>query len=106
MNELWGTIPGWITASGVVSMLGLWLRYLTTRRAQDGIRLTDLERENRQLRSDFDQYRRECIAESDRNRELINGLRSQMQQLQMHELEKAGAVMAPATRKRFAGGKT
>lgn len=101
MNDLWGTIPGWITASGVVSMLGLWLRYLTTRRAQDGIRLTDLERENRQLRTDFDQYRRECVAESDHLRELINGLRGQMQQFQMHELEKVGAAMAPATKKAF-----
>ncbi len=77
MNELpsWaGTLPGWITASSLLTMLGMWLRYLTQRRTQDGERLGDLETENRLLRSDFDKYRRECVNETDELRARIRAL--------------------------------
>lgn len=75
-----GTVPGWITASGTVTMLGLWFKYLTSRRAQDGDRLTDLETENRQLRRDFDAYRKSCIEETDLLRREIGSLRDEIRE--------------------------
>lgn len=77
MNDLpqWaGTIPGWITSAGVVTMLGMWLRYLTQRRTQDGERLTDLEKENRHLRKDIDDVRERCAKETDELRARIRAL--------------------------------
>jgi hypothetical protein len=108
-----GTVPGWITALMSSGAFGLWLRYLIQRRGQDGSRLSDLEDENRQLRKDFDEYRDKSIRDADRSHrecrdelesqlELIHGLRNQLAQMQMHELERAKEP-APATRERFAG---
>ncbi len=73
-----GSLPGWLTAGSVTTMLGLWLRYLKQRRDQDGVRLTDLEGENRQLRVDFDGYRKECVAETDHLRDQVRTLESKV----------------------------
>lgn len=80
-----GSIPGWITSGSALTMLGLWFRYITQRRAQDGDRLTDLEAENRKLRTDFDAYRKSCIDETDELRREIA-----KQGRQIFDLEKAG----------------
>lgn len=70
----YGSIPGWLTAGSVTTILIAWLKYLKQRRDQDGLRLTDLEQENRLLRSDFDKYRAACIKETDELRSRIRAL--------------------------------
>lgn len=60
-----GTVPGWLTAGSVTTILGMWLRYLKQRRDQDGVRLTDLEDENRQLRAELAADRKACREETD-----------------------------------------
>lgn len=97
-----GTIPGWITASSAITGLGIYLRFLIQSRRLHGNRLDALETENRHLRTDFDKYRKDCVAESDRQRELIEGLRRQV----LHLEERGLAAMmlgdiAPATEGRF-----
>jgi hypothetical protein len=92
-----GTLPGWITALASSGIFAAWLRYLIQHRKQDGERLSDLERENRQLRIDFDEYRAramkdadeyraKCEKETEKQRELIAGLRSQLTQFQQSQV--------------------
>ena len=77
-----GSIPGWITAGSAVTGLAAYLRFRVQMRKLHGDRLDALETENRQLRSDFDKYRRDCIAESDRQREMIDTLRRSIMELE------------------------
>lgn len=96
-----GTIPGWITALASGGGFVAWLKYLNDRRKIQGDRLTDLEDENRQLRSDFDAYRKQCIEENDAMRQRIDGLTRQLLHLEKRAIEELGAFVPPATRRRF-----
>lgn len=106
MNDLpqWaGTIPGWVTA--IVSSGGFiaWLKYLLDKKKLEGTRLVDLEKENRALRKDFDDYRRECIDRDEQQRKLIDGLRRQLLQIEVRQFEEIAEKAPPATRARFSG---
>lgn len=97
-----GTFPGWITAAATGGGFVAWLKYLIDRKRLERDRLADLEIENRQLRKDFDEYREKCLKDSDQLHELIKGLRSQMHQLEVREIERM-KDLPPATEAKFKG---
>lgn len=101
MPAVLGTIPGWITAGSAVSGLGIYLRFVIQSRRLHGDRLDALEKENRQLRFDFDKYRKDCIEESDRQRALIAGLRKQLIHIERRGLAAMPLDKTPATKARF-----
>lgn len=100
MNSLpsWmGTLPGWLTALASTGGVVAWLKYLVDKKRIEGSRLLDLERENRQLRQDFDAYREKCLKDTDGLHELVKGLRSQMHHLELRELERMRGQVPAAT---------
>jgi hypothetical protein len=104
LPEYLGTVPQIVTASSAITGLGIYLRFVIQNRRLYGDRLAELEKENRQLRADFDLYRKQCLEESDAQRELINGLRAQLGQMQMRELEAMQGRIPAATKARFKEG--
>lgn len=99
-----GTLPGWLTALASTGGFVAWLKYLVDKKRIEGDRLAGLEKENRQLRKDFDDYREKCVKETDALHELVKGLRSQMHHLELRELEWMRGNAPPATAAQFLGG--
>lgn len=116
MPQWTGTLPGWITAIATGGGLVAWLKYLIDRKRLETDRLSALERENRQLRTDFDAYRAksiddfdayrdECIRKDEEKQQLIDGLRRQMLHLERRYLEGYAGTLPPATNEKFGGNK-